>query len=111
MTVGMALCERTGFKLFHNRMTVEPILKIFPFGSPAFGRLLNGFRTRIIEEACEANLPGLVFTFIWSVDLEADRQMVQEYVDIVESRGGGVSFIELTAELPERLRRDRTPLR
>lgn len=111
MTVGLALRERTGFKLFHNHMTVEPILEIFPFGSPAFGRLVNGFRTRVIEEACEAGLPGLIFTFVWGVDLDEDRELVQEYIDIVESRGGTVSFVELTADLAERLRRDRTPLR
>lgn len=111
MTVGMALCERTGFRLFHNHMTIEPILEIFPFGSPAFGRLVNEFRARVIEEACEASLPGLIFTFVWGVDLEEDRQLIQQYIDIVESRGGRVSFVELTAELSERLRRDRTPLR
>ena len=111
MTVGLAVRERTGFKLFHNHMTVEPILEIFPFGSAAFGRLVNGFRTRIIEEACEASLPGLIFTFVWGVDLEEDRDLVQEYINIVESWGGTVSFVELTADLVERLRRDRTPLR
>jgi hypothetical protein len=111
MTVGMALCERTGFRLFHNHMTVEPILGIFPFGSPLFARLVNEFRARVIEAACEVSLPGLVFTFVWGVEREEDRQIVQEYVDIVESHGGTVSFVELTAALSERLRRDRTPLR
>lgn len=111
MTVGAELCRRTGFKLFHNHMTVEPILEIFPFDSPPFGRLVNEFRSRVIEEACAAGLPGLVFTFVWGVELAEDAELVQGYVDTVESTGGTVSFVELAAELSERLRRDRTPLR
>lgn len=69
MTVGMELCKRTGFKLFHNHMTVEPIMEIFPFGSPAFGRLVNEFRSRVIEEACDVPLSGLIFTFVWASSL------------------------------------------
>ena len=51
MTVGRALAARTGYKLLHNHMTVEPVLEIFEFGSPPFGRLVNEFRRRVIEEA------------------------------------------------------------
>ncbi|MFC3455318.1 hypothetical protein [Amycolatopsis speibonae] len=55
----------TGFKLFHNHMAVEPVLGIFPFGSPPSGRLVNEFRRRVIEEAADADLPGLVYTNVW----------------------------------------------
>ncbi len=41
MTVGRALAARTGYKLLHNHMTVEPVLEIFAFGSPPFGRLVS----------------------------------------------------------------------
>ena len=111
MTVGLELCARSGFKLFHNHMTIEPILEIFPYGSPAFERLVTEFRRRVIEEACEADLPGLIFTFVWGLDLEEDRELVENYVDIVETSGGRVSFVELAAALPQRLKRDATPLR
>jgi predicted metal-dependent phosphotriesterase family hydrolase len=29
MTVGQALMEQTGLRLFHNHMTIEPVLEIF----------------------------------------------------------------------------------
>ena len=36
MTVGRAVCERAGFRLFHNHHTIEPLLEIFGFGTPPF---------------------------------------------------------------------------
>jgi hypothetical protein len=111
MTVGHELTLRTGYKLFHNHMTVEPVLDIFEFGSPPFGRLVNEFRRRILEEAADSDLPGLVFTFVWGLDDEDDKRLVEEYVDLVEARGGRVSFVELYAEQAERLHRNGTEFR
>lgn len=31
MTVGQALMQKTGFRLFHNHMMIEPVLKIFGY--------------------------------------------------------------------------------
>ncbi|HET7386337.1 MAG TPA: AAA family ATPase [Nocardioidaceae bacterium] len=106
MTVGAELARLTGFKLFHNHMTVEPVLDIFEFGSEPFGRLVGEFRRRVIEEAVDAELPGLIFTFVWGLELEADRDVVASYVDIVESPGGRTTFVELCASREERLARN-----
>jgi hypothetical protein len=111
MTVGEELCAITDYKLFHNHMTIEPVLDIFPFGSPAFDRLVGEFRRRVIEEAADGDIPGLVFTFVWGLELKDDRAVIESYVDIVESRGGRVSFVELWADQPTRLDRNETPLR
>ncbi|MFC9253908.1 AAA family ATPase [Amycolatopsis thailandensis] len=111
MTVGEELCKLTGFKLFHNHMAVEPVLGIFPFGSPPFGRLVNEFRRRIIEEAADAELPGLVFTYVWGLELPEDAELIGSYVDIVGSRGGRTRFVELYSDLDERLKRNSTELR
>ena len=111
MTVGRELSRLTGYRLLHNHMTVEPVLDIFPFGSPPFSRLVSEFRRRIIEEAIAAEVPGLVFTMVWGLELPEDRELVTSYVDLVEASGGRVSFVELYASLEERLVRNRTELR
>ncbi len=111
MTVGHELTKLTGYKLFHNHMTVEPVLDIFEFGSPPYGRLVSEFRQRILEEAAGSDLPGLVFTMVWALELESDRDLMTTYVDLVESRGGRVSFVELYAEQRERLARNTTEFR
>jgi hypothetical protein len=39
MTVGLELQRLTGFGLFHNHMTVDPVIRLFPFDSaPYFAR-------------------------------------------------------------------------
>jgi hypothetical protein len=40
MTVGYALAARTGLRLFHNHHTIDLVLRFFPYGTPAFGRLV-----------------------------------------------------------------------
>lgn len=111
MTVGHELTKLTGYKLFHNHMTVEPVLDIFAFGSPPYDRLVTAFRRMIMEEAADSGLPGLVFTFVWGLELDSDRELVSSYVDLVEGRGGRVSFVELYAEQAERIARNTTEFR
>jgi hypothetical protein len=111
MTVGRALCDLTGFKLFHNHMSVEPILEIFEFGTPAYRRLVGEIRRRVVEEAVAEGLPGLVFTYVWALEQEGDAQVVSGLVDIVERAGGTVHFVELTAPLDVRRARNVTELR
>ena len=54
MTVGREIARRTGYKLFHNHMSIEPILDIFEWGTPPFNRLTMLIRRRVIEEAVDA---------------------------------------------------------
>lgn len=108
MTVGREICARTGFKLLHNHMTIEPVLEIFPFGSPPFDRISGGLRRDVVREAAEFGLPGLVLTFVWGVELESDAESVAVYDEIVRSRGGTVDYVELYADLAVRLQRNVT---
>jgi shikimate kinase len=62
MTVGRALVARSRYRLFHNHMTIEPLLGLFAFDDPAFQQLRACFRRQILE-ACLAQdqivvLPG-----------------------------------------------------
>ena len=111
MTVGHEVAKLTGFKLFHNHMVVEPVLDIFAFGSAPFGRLVTEFRRRIIEEAADEELPGLVFTYVWALEDEQDNDLVRSFVDIVEARGGRAYFVELLADQAVRLLRNTTEFR
>lgn len=111
MTVGHALCELTGFKLFHNHAIIEPMLEIFPFGSPPFSRLVAEFRRRVIEEAAASDLPGLVFTFVWDLNDPGETDVMASYLEIAESHGGRGRLVELYTEQSERLARNSTPFR
>jgi hypothetical protein len=111
MTVGHELAELTGYKLFHNHMTIEPFLGIFEFGSPSFNRLSSELRYRVVEEAVESGLPGLIFTFVWGLELAGERDFMARNVELVERAGGRASFVELVAPLDVRLARNGTAFR
>ena len=111
MTVGREICARTGYRLFHNHMTVEPLLGVFDFGTPPFVRLSAEIRLRVMEEAVGSGLPGLVFTMVWALELAEDLALIRSYVDLVEAAGGRVTFVELAAGLDTRLARNNTELR
>ena len=58
MTVGCGAARLTGYKLFHNHMTIEPFLDIFDWGSPSFEPLRTEVRRRVVEEAVGLGLPA-----------------------------------------------------
>lgn len=111
MTVGYELAKLTGFRLFHNHMTIELILNFFSFGQPQFHRLVREFRRRIFEEVAESDLPGLIFTYVWALDQASDKAFIDETCTLFREQGGEVYFVELETDLSERLRRNETEFR
>ena len=111
MTVGHALAERTGLRLFHNHQTIDLVLRFFAFGTPPFHRLVGEFRRRIFEEVAASDLPGLIFTYVWAFNDARDAASVEEFADIFRARGGRVVFVELETTQEERLRRNETEFR
>ncbi|MDQ6418143.1 AAA family ATPase [Paenibacillus sp. LHD-117] len=108
MTVGQQLERLTGLKLFHNHMTIELVSPFFSYGSPQGKRLVNLFRQEIFEEVSKSDLDGLIFTYVWAFDLQSDWDYVRSVCDLFESRGATVYFVELEAEMEERLERNRS---
>ena len=111
MTVGSELAQLTGFKLFHNHMTIDLVLNFFPFGHPQFGTLVGALRRRILEEVAASDLLGLIFTYVWALNDPADKACIDDYATIFRDRGGNVYFVELEAEQAERLTRNSTAFR
>jgi hypothetical protein len=111
MTVGREVARRTGFRLFHNHLSIEPVLRIFDFGTEPFNRLVGAFRLSVFEEVAKSDLPGLIFTWVWAFDSPSDGAAIERYSAPFKARGSRVLFAELEAKLEERLRRNETELR
>lgn len=111
MTVGQELAKITGLKLYHNHMTIEMVTPIFDFGTKEGQRLVSLFRKEIFEAAAKSDLEGLIFTYVWAFNHPSDWNYVNEVCKIFESRGGTVYFVELEADLNERLERNKSPHR
>ena len=111
MAVGLELSRITGIPLFHNHVSIEAVLTIFPYGTPPFNRLVGRFRDHVFQEAASSDLPGLIFTMMWAFDIESDRQFVEKQKAVFAAEGGRAVFVELQAPLETRIARNESALR
>lgn len=104
LTIGQLVAERTGFRLFHNHLTVNAVREIFPFGSPAFVEVLHRLRLDVFSTAARIGT-SLVFTnnSIWGGD--DGRARFAAFADraarVVADEGGRTLFVSLTAPVGE----------
>lgn len=103
MTIGRAVADSSTFRLFHNHMTIEPLMETFGYGSPPFNTLNREFRRRVLEEAADHGV-DLIFSVVWALDSQDDLREMESYVSIFDT----VAFVELRADLSTRLARNRT---
>ena len=106
MTVGQELAKITGLRLFHNHMTIEPVLEIFgSFHGPANKRL----REVIFEEFAASDHYGMIFTLMVAFDSPEDWAYLEwvKSVFLEKNPGTQVYYVELVADQQTRLRRNR----
>ena len=108
MTVGQELCKITDLRLFHNHMTIEPVLDIFGYFS---GGTIKKLRNVIFEDFAASDNYGMIFTFMWAFDEPSEWKYVEEIRKIFEPYGTEFYYAELVADIETRLERNKTPNR
>lgn len=105
MTVGQELAKLTGLRLFHNHMTIEPVLELFgTFHTEAITRM----REVIFEEFAASDNYGMIFTFMWALDEPSDWAYAAHAAGIFARQGAEIYYAELVAPLEVRLQRNVT---
>ncbi len=105
MTVGQELAKITGLRLFHNHMTIEPVLEIFgQYNSEAIMRL----RQVIFEEFAKTDNYGMIFTYMWAFDRQSDWDYVEYVKSIFMPYDTEFYYVELVAPREVRLERNAT---
>ncbi len=107
MSVGQALSNITGLKLYHNHMSIEAVRPVFDFGTPEFNKLVTMFRLETLKAVAKSDLDGVIFTFVWALNLPEEYEYVDRMVKIFEEVNGEVFYVELEASLETRLKRNR----
>ena len=95
LTVAEELARLTGFRLFHNHLTVDLVTSLFPFGSEPFISLREQIWLGAFREAAQHGV-SLIFTF--NPESTVRESFIQEAVDVVEAANGEVDFVELVCE-------------
>lgn len=104
LTVARELARITGYKLFHNHLTVDLVGSVFEFGSPSFVELREKIWLDVFCRAAEEGIPGLIFTFAFEQTVTAG--FIKKVVDEMEARGAEILFVKLFCtpeELAKRL--------
>ena len=105
MTVGQELMKITNLRLFHNHMTIEPVLEIFgQWNAKAISRM----RQVVFEEFAASDAYGLMFTYVMAFDQKEEWEYVQQVNDLFLSHGAEIYFVELVADRNVRLWRNET---
>lgn len=97
LTVAREVAARTGWRLFHNHLTVNLALAVYDFGTPGFIALREQIWTAVFRRALADNLPGLIFTF------NPENTVPQRFIDelFAEVAAAGSEVIPVALTLPE----------
>jgi hypothetical protein len=107
MTVGQELMKLTGLRLFHNHMTIEPVLEIFGSFN---GRAIQRLREVVFEEFSKTDSYGMIFTYMWAFNEPEDWDNVAHIREIFTKNHPDTDFyyVELVAPQEVRLQRNVT---
>ncbi len=104
LTVARELEALTGFRVFHNHLTVDLVESVFEFGSQPFVELREKIWLEVFSRVAKAKLAGLIFTFVF--ERTVGKSFIGNVRSAVKAYGGEVLFVKLecsTSELERRL--------
>jgi hypothetical protein len=103
MTVGQELIKITDLRLFHNHMTIEPVIEVFGY---FHRKSISSIREIIFKEFAASDNYGLIFTYMWAFDQKSDWDYVEHVTEIFRKKGADVYYVELVAPQEIRLQRN-----
>jgi len=108
LSVARELARLTGYRLFHNHVSIACAESVFDFGTPPFWKVVGRIRAAVFEEAAAGGV-SLVFTFVYSHP--DDAAYVERTCGLFESQGGRALPVRLFCSREELERRVTRPER
>ena len=105
MTVGQELSKITGLRLFHNHITIEPVIELF--GTFRLDVTME-LREVYLKHLAASDLDGVIFTMVWDFDCKKDYEYVEHLLSFFRPYGAEFYFVELDAPQNVRLERNET---
>lgn len=96
LTVARALAKQTGFRVFHNHLTLDAVHEAAPFGSPQFWAVVHEFRERIVSLAAKEKVKGLIYTGCYN--FRSDDRVMRRMIRAAERYGAKAFLVHLTAD-------------
>jgi len=91
LTIAKEVAKKTGYKLFHNHLTVD-LLKVFlEFGTPEFFELNQKMKLDILEAAAKQGVDGIIYTFVY--DRTTDNPFVVKLKNLSKRQNISLKFL------------------
>ena len=103
MTVGQELMKITDLRLFHNHMTIEPVLEIF---GRFDGKTICEMRDIIFRNFAASDNYGMIFTLMMDFDMPSEWKYLEHIKEIFEPYRTEFYYVELIAPQEIRLQRN-----
>ena len=103
MTVGQELMKITDLRLFHNHMTIEPVIEIF---GRYEGKTISEIRDVIFKNFAASDNYGMIFTLMMDFDLPSEWEYLEHIKGFFEPYGTEFYYVELIAPQEIRLKRN-----
>ena len=95
LTIATELGKRTGYKVFHNHLSIDCVKPVFDFGTPPFLRMIETIRFATIAEAAREGV-DLIHTFVYA--LGEDDEHFAKLIARAEDNGGEVHLVLLKCD-------------
>src|SRR5438094_316445 len=103
LTVAKRVAETTGWRLFHNHLTVNSLVPVFDFGTKPFAEVLHRLRLDVFATASRSGV-DVIFTnnSAWNGPDGRDRfvAFADSAARAVADNGGATAFVQVTAPQP-----------
>jgi hypothetical protein len=104
LTVAEQVARLSGYRLFHNHLTVNALTSVFEFGTAPFTRVLHKLRLDVFGTAADEGI-SMIFTnsSAWGGGAGGRERFcafAAEAKRAFEAGGGSVQFVRVTAPLP-----------
>lgn len=103
MTVGQELMKITELRLFHNHMSIEPVIEIF---GRYDRKTIIEIRDVILRNFAASENYGMIFTLMMDFDLPSEWEYLEHVKGIFEPYGTDFYYVELIAPQEIRLKRN-----
>lgn len=92
LTVAKRIAEKTGFRVFHNHVSIDVVKQFFERGTVGFSNLIYGMRKLVFEELAKADI-SFTFTIVYAHP--QDVPDMNWMIEAIEKYGGEVKFVQL----------------
>lgn len=96
LTVAKELATITGYKLFHNHLTVDLVSSLYEWGSPKYWEYLRSIREQLLANLAKDNV-DIIFTYVYAAG--EDEEVMERMFKKVEKNGGDVLLVQLTTSV------------